>query len=558
MSARAIVIGLDGADFSVIDHLGPTAMPHLFSLRERGAWARLSSVQPPATLPNWMTFLTGVDPGLHGVFDFTTRTGYRVAFTGGTVREAPTIARRLDRLGMRCCCVGFPATWPPEPLEHGVFISGWDSPVAFEADRSFVWPPALHDALRRRFGPLRFDDVDEFDAERPGWHQELPAALCARIEQKTELARWLLAQERWDLFAFYFGESDTAAHHLWALHDPASPRHPEGGVSPVEREGLASVYRALDTAVGELVEEAGEGAEITVVSDHGSGGAGETVLYLNRALAEAGLLTFRRLGTLTPLLSRTKDLALTRLPGSVRQTLFSWAGRAVPGWVESRARFGAIDWERTRAFSDELNYFPSIHWNLRGREPHGVVDPRDTPALRREVENALRALRDPFTGAPVIRTVWSREELYGGPFVDRAPDLLFELHLDRGYSYNLMPSAGAPPGTGPWRRLASSEHLGRKGRSLPGSHRPKGVFIAAGPSVRPAGEIEARMADATVTLLARLGVEPSADMSGRVLREAVRRRRGDARALPEVEAPARRRGDRSRVEARLRALGYIE
>jgi predicted AlkP superfamily phosphohydrolase/phosphomutase len=556
MSARAIVIGLDGADVDVVEQLGPEQLPNLFSLRARGAWARLESVQPPATLPNWTTFLTGVDPGRHGVFDFTTREGYRVAFTAGTVREAPTVAKRLDRLGMRCCCVGFPATWPPEPLEHGVFISGWDSPVAFEADRSFVWPPALHDAMRRRFGPTRFDDVDEFDAETPGWHERLPDALCARVARKTELARWLLARERWDLFAFYFGESDTAAHHLWALHDPASPRHP-AHVTDAARDGLARVYRALDAAVGELVARAGEDAEVTLVSDHGSGGAGDKVLYLNRALAEAGLLAFRERRALAPLVGRAKDVALTHLPAPVRQALFSVAGRALPGWVESRARFAAIDWTRTRAFSDELNYFPSVSFNLRGREPGGTVDARERSRLRREVEDALLALRDPWTGAPVVKTVWAREELYGGPFVERAPDLLLELHLDRGYSYNLMPSGGAPPGTGPWRRLAPSEHLGRKGRSLPGSHRAKGLFVAAGPSVRPVGEVHARMADATATLLARLGVAPAPEMGGRVLREAVRRR-ADARALPEVEAPARRRGDRTRVEARLRALGYIE
>ena len=271
MSARAIVIGLDGADVDVMQGLGPAQLPHLFGLMERGAWARLESVQPPATLPNWTTFLTGLDPGTHGVFDFTLREGYRVRFAAGTVREAPTVAARMDRLGLRCAVAGFPATWPPEQLENGVFLSGWDSPVAFEADASFVWPPALHEAIVKRFGERRFDDVDEFDADAPGWHAALPEALERRIARKAELASWLLGRERWDLFAFYFGESDTAAHHLWAHHDPGSPRHPLACLDE-ERDGLARVHRALDRAVGELVEAAGEDAEITIVSDHGSGG----------------------------------------------------------------------------------------------------------------------------------------------------------------------------------------------------------------------------------------------------------------------------------------------
>ncbi len=332
MSARSLVIGLDGADVDVITALGKERLPSIHALMERGAWARLESVKPPATLPNWTTFLTGVDPGRHGVFDFTTRHGYRVAFTAGTVREAPTIAARLDKLGLACACVGFPATWPPERLEHGVFISGWDSPVAFEADRSFVWPPSMHDAITKRFGPMRFDDVDEFDADSPGWHARLPDALVTRVREKTELASWLLDQREWDLFAFYFGESDTASHHLWSLFDERSPRHPPR-VSQKEKDGLPRVYEALDAAVGTLVDLAGQDVEITLISDHGSGGSSDEVLYLNRALAEAGLPAFHEGGLVAPLVGRAKDLALTALPGSIRQRVFSLAGRALPGFV---------------------------------------------------------------------------------------------------------------------------------------------------------------------------------------------------------------------------------
>ena len=145
MSARSLVIGFDGADLEVVLALGRARLPELFALMDRGVFAHQQSVLPPATLPNWTTFLTAQDPGQHGVFDFTVRARLLRAFRAGTVREAPTWIARLDRLGMRCACVGFPATWPPERLEHGVFISGWDAPVAFEADASFVWP---RDAVR--------------------------------------------------------------------------------------------------------------------------------------------------------------------------------------------------------------------------------------------------------------------------------------------------------------------------------------------------------------------------------------------------------------------------
>ena len=554
VSARHLIIGLDGADLDRITEFGSDALPHLHKLIAQGAHARLESVQPPATLPNWTTFLTGVDPGRHGVFDFTVRRGYSIQFRGGTVRETPTFISRLDRLGLQCACIGFPATWPPEPLQNGAFISGWDAPVAFEGDASFVWPQTLHQELLARFGPQRFDDVNEFDADAPGWHAQLPTALADRIQRKTELATWLLDSRDWDVFAFYFGESDTAAHHLWAHHDPRSPRHPERNHVA---NGLRTVYRALDQAVGHLHRSAGSPVEVTIVSDHGSGGSGTKVLYLNRALEEAGLLKFRAQGS-APLTNLAKRVALTRLPPALRQRMFSWGNAALPSWLESRARFGAIDMSATTAFSDELNYFPAVWLNIKGREPSGTIAQPNIAQARRRVVAALRALRDPWTHQPVVRDVWSREELFEGPHVERAPDLLLRFHLDEGYSYNLMPSADGPPGCGPWRILQSSEHLGRKGRSLPGSHRDHGIAIFAGPRILPIGQIEARIADASATCLARMGIAVPSDFAGRVCFEALRES-GELRTLPHVAMPAApRRGDESRVHQRLVALGYID
>ncbi len=556
MPTRHLVLGLDGADLDVVRGLGPEQLPNLHHHMSVGVHSAQQSVQPPATLPNWTTFLTGVDPAQHGVFDFTTRHGYQVRFSGGTVREAPTLFERLDAMGRRCACVAFPATYPPPPLEHGVFISGWDSPVAFEADRSFVSPPSLYDAMEKRFGPWRFDDADEMNADQPGWHARLPELLEARIRRKVAVAEWLLGREQWDAFALYFGESDTAAHHLWAFHDAASPRSPQ--VSDAERDGLARIYRALDAAVGALVDAAGDGVELTIVSDHGSGGSSDVVLHLNRALAEAGLLAFHqaRSGLLGELVGRAKQLALTRLPPRLRERIFRLAGGRLPGWLESRARFGAIAMERTRAFSDELNYFPGVWLNLAGREPAGTVPPTEREATIREVERVLLALRDPWTGAPVVDTVWRREELYRGPHIERAPDLLLRLHLREGYSYNVQPSGG--PGE-IFRRLDPSEHLGKKGRSLQGSHRERGLFVASGPRVEALGEIESHIADAAATFLARMDVAVPADAAGRVLFEALRGTAGTVEALPDVAPPAHSgRADEAEVEKRLRALGYVD
>jgi len=565
--ARHLVIGLDGADLDLIREFGPERLPTLHGIMDRGAFAHLESVQPPATLPNWTTFLTGADPGVHGVFDFTTRHGYGVRFTAGTVREVPTIASRLDDLGRSVACLSFPATWPPEQLSRGAFMSGWDAPVAFEADRSFCWPTELHDRIAARFGTMSFDDVDEFAAEEPGWHRRLPDALVKRIEKKTRLALWLLEDRRdddpWDLFMLYFGESDTAAHYLMSLHDETSPRRPRK-VSERDRDGLGRVYAALDGAVGELIEAAGPGVEVSILSDHGSGASSDRVLYLNRALAEAGLLRFKARGLSSGAAHAVKNAALTLLPPWVRDRAFRAAGTVLPSLLESRARFGAIDFSRTIAFSDELNYFPGLWLNVKGRDPEGQVDPNDLGAVKRRVADALLALRDPETGLKVVEKVTPREELFDGPHIERAPDLLLTLALtETGHTYNLMPSAGAPRACGSFRALSPDEHLGRKGRSLPGSHRPKGFYAAAGPRIAPVGEIDARIADVTATLLARMNVAVPADAAGRVLWEVLEETADtgaqDAPAtLPPGTRPEVPAHGAAKVVERLRALGYVE
>ena len=532
MVCRHLIIGLDGFDLDVVTDLGARQLPNLHAQMAKGAFAATRSVLPPATLPNWATFLTGVDPGEHGVFDFTTRRGYKIEFTAGSVRQTPTIFSRLDALGLKCACLHFPGTWPPEQLKHGVFISGWDAPVAFEADDSYVWPRALHTQIGERFGPLLFDDVNEFVADDEAWLSALPDALCRRVDHKVQLSQWLMSEQDWDAFAIYFGASDTAAHYLWSLYDDASPRRP-AFPARIGTDGLARVYARLDRAVGELLKSAGgDSVELTVVSDHGSGGSSDKVLFINRALAEAGLLQFK---TAHAPIARLKSIGLRHIPPVMKQWLFEVGGRVVPNWVESRARFGAIDMRATRAFSDELNYFPAVHLNLAGREPQGTVLPHERERTLKETADALLALRDPWTGDAIVDKVHRREHLFVGPCIDRAPDLLLELHLDGGYSYNLMPSSLSAPDQ-VWRKLTGEQKLGRKGRSLPGSHRPRGFGVIAGPSVRAVGQIDAHISDMTASIMSRLGHTTSKS-------EIV---------------PARPQGDTALLSQRLRALGYID
>jgi hypothetical protein len=107
--------------------------------------------------------------------------------------------------------------------------------------------------------------------------------------------------------------------------------------------------------------------------------------------------------------------------------------------------------------------------------------------------------------------------------------------------------------------LPERDWLGRKGRSLPGAHRPRGVLLAAGPSVRACGEVVAHIADASATCLARMGVTVPDESSGRVLGEILLKRSAASEPLPAIRVDDREGPrDLARTEARLRALGYVD
>src|ERR687898_24730 len=71
MRRRALLIGLDGATFDVLDPLMEQgAMPVLRRFIGSGARATLRSTVPALTPPAWTSLVTGRGPGSHGIFDF--------------------------------------------------------------------------------------------------------------------------------------------------------------------------------------------------------------------------------------------------------------------------------------------------------------------------------------------------------------------------------------------------------------------------------------------------------------------------------------------------------
>lgn len=69
---KVIVMGVDGMDPGFVERHWAD-LPNLARLRERGSYSHLETTDPPQSPVAWSTFITGLDPGEHGIFDFVHR-----------------------------------------------------------------------------------------------------------------------------------------------------------------------------------------------------------------------------------------------------------------------------------------------------------------------------------------------------------------------------------------------------------------------------------------------------------------------------------------------------
>jgi predicted AlkP superfamily phosphohydrolase/phosphomutase len=534
-----LVLGLDAACLEVVEPLCAAGrLPHLDAWRRQGHWAPLRSSVPPVSFPAWSTFLTGLGPGQHGIFDFTQKVAgaYRVGFVNASHRVGASIFERVSRAGGRVLALGIPATYPPEPV-RGLLVSGFDAPVSVGTAPRSASDPNLYRRIAAHVGPFMSPDLDESGSDA-GFHERAVDCLLASIERKKRFALEALAEARRagsgrppDLTAIVFSESDTVSHHYWRDHDPASPRHDPSATAQRKR-ALTRVYQALDSACGEIRAAFGDEVSCVVMSDHGSGGAGARVVHLGRRLAESGLLRRARGGD--GLARGLRDLALGVLTPRAAEQIFRRA-RGAAARLESVARFGGIDWRRSPAFSEEANTQPGVWINLRGRESRGCVSASDYERVRDEVIGCLLDWKLPG-GSPVVARARRREEVYAGSWIERAPDVVVELALDDGYGLSLVPTPWAEENDESIRTLSGAALAGGRGRGMNGTHRPDGMWLSDDPDLALR---DASLEDAAPRLLRALGLDPGSDLFPP----------GPVHEYDAVE--------QERVASRLRALGYL-
>ncbi len=570
---KVVIIGWDGATFDLIDPwIAEGKLPNLARFRESSTHGPLLSTEPHFTYPAWTSFLTGKNPGQHGVFDFTERVPgtHSIQFVNAKRVRSKTIWRLLSDVGRRVGCMGVPVSYPPEAI-NGVLICGFDAPGSgSRTDASSVHPPELLDEIRASVGdyvtssnimPLMSEDK----------HEEALDLILHTLELKGRTARHLLEKEAWDVFMVLFGESDLVGHHFWRFTDPSSPLYTESGSAKV-REAIYQVYAKLDEMLPMLLDACPEEAIKFVVSDHGFGGSGDRVIYMNKWLADEGLLSFKgggpQGGVGYKMVNKAKYWGLRFLPPAIKTHIFR-RRQGIANKMEAYLRFGGIDWSKTKAFSEELPYLQTIWINVRGREPEGIVEPgAEYDQLVAQLRDRLTAWTDPISGEPVVDKILHRDEIYDGPYKDRSPDLIVRTRYPDGYAYQGKSSRQSTPTAAIERIKLDAPGAAKFYAAKSGTHRDYGIFLAQGPMI-PAGErIEgARLMDVAPTILYLLGEPIPEDMDGVILKDVVDPSFVESTPLVAGDADSQTSGseaatytadDEAVISQRLQDLGYLE
>ena len=368
-TGRAAVIGLDGVPVDLLERFAKDGtMPAMGRLVGEGHLHRMKASLPEISSVSWTNFMTGVDPGRHGVFGFTDlhERSYRLRFPNFNDVKAPTIWDRLGETGRKSIVINQPSSYPARKIE-GALVAGF---VAVELAKAVY--PLSHLAPLEKMGYQI--DIDTLKARQD------QAFMWRELDRTLEggrLAFEYFWPQEWDFFELVVTGTDRLHHYLWnALDDPSHPAH----------EGFVDYYRKVDALIDRIAtayrQKNGGLGGLYLLSDHGFG-AIEQEVFLNAWLEKAGFLTFD-----SPKPERLLDIG----PGS-------------------------------RAFAMDPN---RIYVNLKGKYPRGVVQPADKQAVKAEISAALMQLE--YGGRKVVREVFDTEAIYSGPYVAKGPDLIALAH----------------------------------------------------------------------------------------------------------------------------------
>ncbi|HEX6506601.1 MAG TPA: alkaline phosphatase family protein [Chloroflexota bacterium] len=496
---RVYIVGFDGATWRFIRPLLERGeMPNFQRVIDEGTSGELTSVIPFQSAAAWVSFMTGKNSGKHGVYMFQDYDALSYSYVGRTANSryfsGQTIFDIVGQMGGTVAAIRVPITYPAWPI-NGLMVSGFPTP----GDTPDSFYPA---ELRDEFGSAAQPD------EAPDFRTLTVEQQAASLEQQMNRMSSLISklmQRKHDLFMVVHRVPDPVHHFFMKFVDPRTPAY-----NPDETQRWGDLvnrfYRKMDEALGETLSVLGPDDTLFVISDHGGAITPPRQLNLNVWLADRGLLVPQE--ETKSLRERVYALNQQLVPARLRTFLRSRAPKAVKGELRQMWHgLQKIDFSHSQAYHFPMKCPPlaGINLNVRGRQLQGVVDPGEYEALRDRIIREVKELRDPRTGDRIVERVFKREDLYHGPYVERAPDIIVWCNE----MYREGPLAQGPMvGEVPFDELVQ----------VPGAHDEKGIFLAMGPGIAKGETLQdARLIDVPPTVLHAMELAIPNDMDGHVL-----------------------------------------
>lgn len=370
---KVVVLGLDGVPFSLLEHLFQMGvMPILAEMAKSGAFLQMETTLPAVSSVAWTSFMTGRNPGEHGIFGFTDvkRDEISLHLPSFDDIRCPTIWQRIQ--GKRSLIVNLPFTYPARPVT-GTLIAGFVAPI-FERS---VYPQSLIPWLKSR------NYRTDVDAAK-GRHDRhfLIRDLFETLNLREEVMLTLMDTEQWDLFIGVLTGTDRLHHFFFDAYD--NSEHPF-------HHDFMEYYRRIDSFFGRLLDRLRGSARLIILSDHGFTRL-DTQIYVNHMLKTMGYLSVTR-----------PD------PRSLDD-------------IDPSSPAFAMDPSR-------------IYLNSRERFKGGRLTPREAEEVRMKLKVQLGSMRLMDVGIterngvdvseePVFADIRLRDDIYTGQCVELAPDLV--------------------------------------------------------------------------------------------------------------------------------------
>ena len=508
MTRRAplVVVQCDAFDPMLTEQwMDAGALPTLAALRARGVQTAFAGPERVAELGMAMSLYSGVSRIRHGYYDYRQlRPGTYDLYPAAPVDAAatPFWAALTDE---KIVTIDAGETMPVAGLD-GIQLANW---TAHQSSTRIVAPATVPSTaiseVRRSFGPA--PRISEFElGSAPGDDRPILNALIDRVQRKGQLVRQY-ATDDVALIVVGFFEAHTAGHRFWKYHRGRA----DGGDLV---NALRVVYSAIDREIGELLTHLRTDANVAVVSLFGMRDEYPTEGLMESFCRQLGYQASPNGHAAGVGLRSSSGSLVSRmasaLPGPIRAAI----GRHLPTAMQERRLTETFrtstDWTRTRAFSIPSLYSGHVRINVRGREPHGVVEPGEE---YREVVDRLeadfRAIEDPVTNAPAVRAVHRTAELFGTDLPELLPDLFVEWEGSTHFRDHVVHPRAVLRQDRPAYFRDSFHYL-------------DGFLIAAGPDIASGGAVPPiDLLDVAPTLLSLLRRPAVPGMIGSVVRSLV-------------------------------------